>query len=149
MDLPDLIKETIENADLDEYDKDAATNGLCGTFALALQSVFPESELGLLCLTKDGSILKDTDGTPFWVHALTMCNNRLFDADGEVILDDLKANYCEYRPNYQGAAILPISREKLTFILKDDNKSFDEYYFEEWTKKLASCYEPGSRLVAV
>jgi hypothetical protein len=139
-----MIGEVLEAAGLDEYDRDVATSGLCGTFALALKAACPDVSFGLICMTdKTGSPVVASDGIPFWRHVVAVDQDRLFDVDGEVRLDDLIENYCWDNKFGGTGTLLPVSEDRLTAILKSDQKSFDDRWLAKWSEDL----ERGCRLV--
>jgi hypothetical protein len=138
-----MIGEVLEAAGLDEYDRDAATSGLCGTFALAFKAACPDVSFGLICMTdKTGSPVVASDGIPFWRHVVVVDQDRLFDVDGEVRLDDLIANYCWDNKSGGTGTLLPVSEDRLTEILKSDRKSFDDRWLAKWSEDLGrgSCF---------
>jgi hypothetical protein len=132
-----MIGEVLEAAGLDEYDRDAATSGLCGTFALALKAACPDGTFGLICMTdKTGSPVIAPDGIPFWRHVVVVDEDYLFDVDGEVLLADLIANYCWDNKIGGTGTLLPVSEDRLTAILKSDRKSFDDRWLAKWSEDL-------------
>lgn len=132
------IKEVIEAAEFDENDADMGTDGLCGTFALALKEVFPQIELALLCLKgADGKVrMSKSDGIPIWKHVVALHEGLLLDVDGSVKLEHLIENYCWDNRSGSGGDLFPVSEARLKEIVSADNKSFDDRWFEKWTDDL-------------
>lgn len=138
------IADIIAAANLDEYDVDAATSGLCGTFALAVKAVVPHATLSLICLTdKQGLPQVCPKGYPIWRHVVVCSGSRLFDVEGDVRLPDLVANYCWNTPSGGGGTLLPISEDCLVELLLSDRKSFDQRWFEKWVGALETGRDHG------
>jgi hypothetical protein len=136
MTIPDLDR-VIETADFSEWDVDAATCGLCGTFALAMTATFPSLHLELVCLADEtGQAKIARDGQPYWRHAVVRHGERLFDIQGEAQLSDLLDNYCWNNPHGKGGKLVPINGEDLLAMLQGDGKSFDGGYLAYWIKQL-------------
>lgn len=136
-DLARRVETAIRLAGFTEWDRDSATEGLCGTFALALKAEFPQVDLDLICLDDgEGKALIAVDGQPYWKHVAARVGDRLFDIDGEVLLDDLIANYCWDNPRGKGGTALPVDADKLETLLKGDGKSFCAHYMDKWQADL-------------
>ncbi len=135
------IEEVIEAAGFDEHDTDMGTNGLCGTFALALKTVFPEVELALICLKGlDGTIqIGKKDGIPVWKHVVALHEGMLLDVDGSVELKHVIENYCWDNKKGSGGDLLPVSEARLKEIVLSDQKSFDDRWFAKWTNDLRTA----------
>lgn len=129
------VADTIDLADFDEYERDAGTSGLCGTFALALQRVFPHLALRLVChKNEDGEPRRCRDGSLFWRHVVAADADGLYDIDGCGQPKDLAENYCW--DNSAGGCLVEVDPAELLSILKADQKSFDPLCFERWTARL-------------
>ena len=129
--------EAIEAAAFDEYDIDAGTNSLCGTFALALKKSFPEVELGLIVLNDAKSQpLIAKDGQYIWRHAIGIVDDRLFDIEGEVQLEHLVDNYCWNNPKGKGGSLVRVSEDVFLAHVDDAKGSFDPAYYAKWMKAI-------------
>ena len=131
------IQEVIAAAEFDEHDADMGTNGLCGTFALALKVVFPEVELALVCLKDAGGRIRigKDDGIPVWKHVVALHDGLILDVDGSVKLEHVIENYCWDNRRGSGG-LLPVSEARLKEIVSSDRKSFDDRWFSKWTDDL-------------
>jgi hypothetical protein len=136
-----MLAEVLATAALGEYDQDAATSGLCGTFALAMKAVCPEVSLGLICLTdKTGAVLHGRDDIPYWRHVVAKLDDELFDVDGRVELAHVVENYCWGNPCGGHGDFLPVTEKRLREILLSDRKSYDEIWLSKWIDVLGSAY---------
>lgn len=121
-----------------EHDRDLATSGLCGTFALALKDALPDVELELVCLTdRDNNILKAEDSEPYWRHVVARHDGDLFDIEGMVFEEDVIANYCLGNSDGHGGALLPVTSADLRSLLTTD-RSFDARHYQRWKDILVS-----------
>jgi hypothetical protein len=125
------LDEIILASNFDDGDRDVATSGLCGTFALALKKVVPDVKLALLCWTTSEPAIK-----PWWRHVVAIYKDRLYDVDGEVELRDIVDNYCWDNPERLGGHLLEIEEDSLRALLQSDLKSWDDEYFVLWANKL-------------
>lgn len=154
--LADQVEVAIRLAGFSEWDRDSATEGLCGTFALALKAEFPQVDLDLICLADgQGKALIAADGQPYWKHVVARVGDRLFDIDGAVLLDDLILNYCWDNPRGKGGTALPVNAAELKTLLNGDGKSFCAHYMDKWQADLRpgaqadfACAEIAPRLSA-
>lgn len=88
-----------ENFDADE--RDTATSGECGTFALALHRALsgagiPSQLVLLVEVDDDGNavLLPDmSDDQMSWRHCAVLCQGKFYDVEGLVQIEDLEANY--------------------------------------------------------
>jgi hypothetical protein len=137
----DPIDDLIGRAKFTENDRDSATSGYCGTFAIALHQMLNQTgvsnRLVLFCLlTKNGEIKIGSDGIPYWRHVVVQVGNTYYDVYGrqetQWIID-------EYFWRYPfGGAPMPVSEKDLTHILDNTQVggSHSRGYFEEWLDKL-------------
>jgi hypothetical protein len=132
------IAEVIDAAEFDENDADMGTEGLCGTFALALKEVFPQVELALVCLKgPDGKVqFGKSDGIPVWKHVVALYEGAILDVDGSVELEHVIENYCWDNKFGSGGDLYPVSDAHLREIVLADSKSFDDGWFAKWSHDL-------------
>lgn len=136
MSPPDL-EQVVERTAFSEWDVDAATTGLCGTFAIAMKSTFPGLHLALVCLADEhGKAKIARDGQPYWRHVVVRDGERLFDIQGEALLSDLVENYCWNNPHGKGGILVPIEEDDLLALIQGDGKSFDAGYLASWIEQL-------------
>lgn len=134
-----VLADVIETAGLGDDDIDIGTSGMCGTFALALKAVFPEVELGLIVLNGgNGKPLRAKDGFYFWRHVVAICEDRLFDVEGEVLLDHVIENYCWGNVRGDGGSLVKVKELDLLAHLADEKGSLDVGHFSRWRATLAS-----------
>ncbi len=132
------LARLVDTAGFSEHDRDMATSGLCGTFALALKAVFEDIRLALLCpRSSEGHPLRTTDGGLQWRHAVALHGKDIVDIDGRVQFQDIVANYCWGAPSSAGGILVEVTETELTEILKSDRKSYDEGYLRRWSEMLA------------
>jgi len=130
-------RAAVDLAGFTEHDRDMATSGLCGTFALALNSAFPSVRLALICLADgNGRPLFANDGDPLWRHAVGLEGDDILDVDGRVELADIVANYCWGHPAAEGGVLVEMEPGALRELLGKDRKSFDARYLSAWTDAL-------------
>jgi hypothetical protein len=141
MDMNMDLDEVIVAAGFDECDRDIATCGLCGTFALALKKVVPEVRLALLCWKTSEPV-----DQPWWRHVVATYQDRLYDVDGEVELNDIIDNYCWDNPERLGGYLIEITEDKLLSLLQADAKSWDSEYHSLWSWKLAQAIELNAKV---
>lgn len=128
------IAEAIGAAEFDEYDIDAGTNSFCGTFALVLKKSFLEVELGLIVFNdENGQPLIAKDGQYVWRHAVGVVDDRLFDIEGEVLLEHLVENYCWNNPKGKGGSLVRVTEDQFLAHVDDAKGSFDPAYYAKWT----------------
>ncbi|WP_315922008.1 hypothetical protein [Mesorhizobium sp. SP-1A] len=131
------IAEAIRAAEFDEYDLDAGTNSFCGTFALALKKSFPEIELGLIVFNDEkGQPLIAKDGQYVWRHAVGVADDRLFDIEGEVLLEHLIDNYCWNNPKGKGGSLVRVTEDEFLAHVDDTKGSFNPTYYRKWMKAI-------------
>lgn len=131
------IAEAIEAAEFNEYDIDAGTNCFCGTFALALKKSFPEVELGLIVFNDEkGLPLIAKDRQYVWRHAVGIVDDRLFDIEGEVLLEHLIENYCWDNRKGKGGTLVKVTEDVFLAHVDDAKGSLDPIYLESWSNRL-------------
>lgn len=131
------IAEVIKVVSFDEYDIDSGTNSFCGTFAMVLKKSFPDVELGLIVFDDaKGQPLIAKDGQYVWRHAVVIVDNRLFDIEGEVLLEHLVDNYCWDNPKGKGGSLVRVSEDVFLAHVDDAKGSFDPAYFKKWMKAI-------------
>lgn len=129
------IAKLIDDAAFDEHDRDIATAGLCGTFALALLETLRSegiSAKGAVAYIGEPSL---NPKRIEWRHALIISDGRYFDVDGEVKPTHVLENYC------WGRATKPCGLQNLddeafrTLIIRTRN-SFDGRWLARWARSL-------------
>lgn len=139
--MEDSLEAAILAAGFDDGDRDLATAGLCGTFALALHAALGSGRLALLCLNgADGRPKPAADGIPNWRHALLEVNGGLYDVDGRIELEHAVENYCWGNPGGDGGSLVYVPRGRMEDILKADSKSFDGRCLERWRGMLEHVF---------
>nr|WP_250808600.1 hypothetical protein [Neorhizobium tomejilense] len=141
------LSDMIEACAFDEYDVDIATSGLCGTFALALKSVFPQVGLAVICDNDEqGKPDRASDGDLAWRHVVAVFEGELFDVEGMVQLEHLVDNYCWRNPHGTGGSLVLQSLAEIEELLQDGGKSYDAGRLEEWSatmKRAMAAIEQG------
>lgn len=133
----DCVDTAITAADFDEHDRDSATSGLCGTFALALADVLSERGIAYrFVLAVAGPITANVADLP-WRHALVEVDGHLFDVEGEVLAEHVLENYCwKVRPD--GRALVTLRDAEFRTVLESTPGTIDQSRRGEWATRIRS-----------
>lgn len=138
--MSEHLAQVIETAAFDENDIDAGTACFCGTFALAMKSAFNEAELGLIVLNDaHGHPAVAEDGQYYWRHAVVIVEDKLYDIEGEVLLEHLIENYCWNNSKGKGGALVEVAEDVFLAHIDDAKGSLDPVYLENWSNKLIAA----------
>ncbi len=118
----------------DENDRDIATSGLCGTFALVLCEYL--NSIGVQAspaIVHVGPVTEMKNIS--WRHVVVKVENKFFDVEGEVLENDVIENYC-WGTLSSINGILSITIEDLKTVLKSTKNSYCSRYDKKWKEKL-------------
>ncbi|PZQ94670.1 MAG: hypothetical protein DI533_21705 [Cereibacter sphaeroides] len=132
------IAALIERAAIDEHDRDIATSGLCGTFALALLQVLEASAIRaepvVAFIGKPSSSWRHIK----WRHALVSADGRLFDVDGEVEEAHVLENYCWGRAT-EACGFRRLPMKEFRTLITETRNAFDRRWLAFWLETLSKA----------
>lgn len=134
------IAKLIDDAAFDEHDRDIATAGLCGTFALALLETLRSegiSAKGAVAYIGEPSL---NPRRIEWRHALIISDGQYFDVDGEVQPAHVLENYCWGRAT-KPCGLQTLDDDAFRTLITRTRNSFDGRWLARW----AGCLRRAAR----
>jgi len=136
-----LTDRVIDNAEIDDYDLDIGTSGLCAMFALALYRVMirHSPKLVLVGMERDGKPALARDGNMCWSHAAVLVEGEYYDIEGRQKPEWLKNNYVWMVK--EKAMLYEMTPEGFIHEIKTTSTARDRSYYVKWRDALTASYE--------